>query len=99
MSDWICVEDRLPDKNARYSGEFGVSVLGFDMGEYIDTNNYTPHEVSFNFEKNCFQVLGYGHNDTEWIDAPWITHWMELPEVPSEKRLVEDIMKYYGGKI
>lgn len=89
---WINVQDRLPNKNTKYAGPYGVSVIGFDMNEHLDAG-YTPHDISFNFEKNCFQAIGHDlkASDTIWIDAPWITHWMELPDGP--KRVVVELTK------
>lgn len=81
---WHKTSDKLPDKNTRYAGQYGVSVIGWDEQEHIDAG-CRPFDVSFIFENNCFMELTPGLNhpeDGDWIKAPWVTHWCEFPEVP-----------------
>ncbi len=78
---WNAIKDKLPDRNTRYSGEFGVSVLCFDEDEYLDSGYFNPCLYIFDFGEQFFKTLAYGENDTMWVQAS-VTHWTELPEIP-----------------
>jgi len=81
---WISVEDRLPDKNTRYAGEYGVSVLCFDRQECDDSGYFCPVTYSFSFEENWFLTMLIGERDVDWMPAA-VTHWKELPITPNDE--------------
>ena len=68
MSEWISVEDRLPE---RASGELG-SALAYSPGYGIWIESHHPTWWNRNDERG----RGRLH------DGPHITHWMPLPEPP-----------------
>jgi len=76
--EWIDINDRVPDKNTMYAGEYGVPVIVVDMDEY---GTLRPFDASFNFKEQQFQVLIFGADDPEWVQAE-LTHWIELPKLP-----------------
>jgi len=83
MDKWIDVAKQLPNKKTRYAGTYGVTVLGFDKQEYIDSGYCTPSTYLFMFKENRFETLVIGgKNESEFIPAPWVSHWMQLPKTP-----------------
>ena len=67
MSEWISVEDRLPDEN---NDEFICYVS--------NKNDKSVDFVSaFVYENGEFGDTKYGNNFNKWL-----THWMPLPEPP-----------------
>jgi hypothetical protein len=80
---WHKVSDRLPDKTTRYASTYGVPVLVYDEQEAIDSGYYVPSEMSFSYETQTFKTTASGvDGKSEWVDAFWVTHWMELPLTP-----------------
>ena len=82
MSDWIRVEDRLPEENtpvlAGWAGWYSI----FEY-TYIDEDAGWQWAIGY-------QVLGWVEElgkldvDAEWDDDYEITHWQPLPEPPGE---------------
>lgn len=71
---WISVDDRLPDKTGRYL------VAYVEQGRlFVTTRKY----------KSIYDLFQRG-NDFQWPKGTWdrndasITHWMSLPEPPTE---------------
>jgi hypothetical protein len=75
---WRVVKEELPNKQTRYAGRYGVTVLGFDLDEYVDSGSCDPCEVSFDFKKKQFLSLC---TNGSWI-AVGITHWTPKPPIP-----------------
>lgn len=70
MSEWISVEDRLPNK----WDEFLVwPIPNHDMN--IITAIFHPWDKKWN--QDCYN--GHSYDDFE----PHVTHWMPLPEPPA----------------
>lgn len=82
---WHKITNKLPDKNTRYAGRHGVTVLGFDENEYNDSGSCDPKEVSFMFKEKIFLVCAYGKDNISWV-RDTITHWKELPKIPIIKK-------------
>ncbi len=75
MSEWISVEDRLPDKPSdpfRAREWFKVKFLDGTLGE-------TAFE--FNNRPNQLLKCGFWRNSVHGE----VTHWMPLPEQPKER--------------
>lgn len=77
MSEWISVEDRLPDE--------GVPVWGATLGQFpmiaalqVDADGWLWGEVYAHYPSDGKWACDYEVND----DYSWITHWMPLPEPP-----------------
>jgi hypothetical protein len=85
-SGWIKVDYNnpatLPSKKILGAGEYGVTVIGFDWQEYLDSGDGDRGVVNFDFEKNYFLEPCTGEDG--FIPAPWITHWMPFPKPPKE---------------
>ena len=81
---WHKISDKLPDHTTRYAGEYGVPILAFDEEDFVYSGGNRPSETVFSFEHNCFKELSGKNGFMQWIEAPWFTHWCELPELPSE---------------
>ena len=71
MSDWISVDDRLPeiDENSRCYEEYNVYCVQTGM-EIVTTLSFTEH--------------GWG-NDDKWNWDLFVTHWQPLPEPPKQE--------------
>jgi hypothetical protein len=81
MTDWIDINERLPDKNTIYAGKYGVSVITVNMNE---EGIIRPHVSSFHFDKDWFRTIAYGPGVVGWIDDE-VTHWKPMPELPKIK--------------
>ena len=72
MSDWIKCSERMPEPH--------LNVLFF-----------CPHETDCVFA-GWWSTIGewrpnascYGDSDVDWIPASKVTHWVPLPEPPSD---------------
>jgi hypothetical protein len=72
MSNWISVEDRLP--------EVGVDVLVFPIKMHLDDDPvYTGHRV-----KNHAGYFNYIWAGSIYL-IRGVTHWMPLPEPPKAR--------------
>lgn len=83
-NQWISINDRLPDESGAYLCYCGES--------FIKTMNI------YSFAKNLKQVdkydfrenkVGWYFYDSDWgfCERTGITHWMPLPEPPTEKEI------------
>lgn len=84
MSNWISVNDRLPNKNGKY-----LCCWKGCIGDILYISIYS-------FAKNLSKVDRYvfqGKRKSGWYDydSEWgygeisnVTHWMPLPELPKE---------------
>jgi len=87
MSDWISVKDKLPPVGVGVlvAGRMQVvGDLGFISVPFVTAAQYSPignqGSLSVWWDGHCFQ--GY-----EWefdFEAEQVTHWMALPEPPSD---------------
>jgi hypothetical protein len=75
---WYRVNKELPNKKTRYAGRFGVTVLGFDLDEFIDSGSCNPKHLIFKFKSKQFEDLG---SDGSFYPVG-ITHWTPLPPIP-----------------
>jgi hypothetical protein len=87
---WRICKDEQPNRNTPHAGKYGVTVLGFDLDEYLDSGYCNPFDVNYNFKKQQFIMLAYGNGKTSWVPA-CITHWMPLPPVPVQKLKIASI--------
>jgi hypothetical protein len=86
VSEWVSVNDRLPDKEgkylcAEYSKQFNkhsIKVFNFAF------NLYKVDKYDFS---NCKGISGFYEYDAEWGYSYFrnVTHWMPLPELPMLK--------------
>lgn len=76
MSEWISVEDRLPD--------VGQQVLCLGIEPFEDEEGNTSHRNVYDLgeiEKKGYSLAMYAYD----FDA-YATHWMPLPEPPKERK-------------
>lgn len=73
-----------PSSKTPHAGRYGVTVLGFDADEYLDSGSCTPFNVLYDFRKKQFLTLAHGDGKTIWIEIG-VTHWMPLPSGPIRK--------------
>ena len=71
-SEWISVEDRLPEEEGAYLVLI-VDYLGEERMEVVELFKWA----------NCFDWSS--HMSSRWKDSNTITHWMPLPAPPTEK--------------
>lgn len=71
MSDWISVEDELPELR-------DYSVLAFFDNGAIDMVHIEDYfaDITAGLDENGTQLY------TKWYKTAGVTHWMELPEPP-----------------
>ena len=77
MSDWISVKDALPPD--------GVGVLV--AGKFIDVRFVTAAQATLNDDGSLRYWNSHCFGGTEWefdFENEQVTHWMALPEPPSE---------------
>lgn len=67
MSEWISVEDRLPDVDTL------VLATGFDYGYQLNKMHYV---LAVRFDNYWYSETDFG------VEYKYITHWMPLPEPP-----------------
>ena len=67
MSEWISVEDRLPDINERV---FARGVFGFDSG------------ISYGVAELTYKCENHHAWNSDFRSVHDVTHWMPLPELP-----------------
>lgn len=75
MSEWISVDERLPDENER--------VICYGTSEYGDQSNkfVAPGYRWVCRDENRWSTLEWdGVGGNEWFGT--VTHWMPLPEPP-----------------
>jgi hypothetical protein len=81
---WRVYGKEWPTRKTLHTGKHGVSVLGFDYDEYLDSGSCIPFEVLYDFRKKEFLSVAHGGEETIWVEAG-ITHWMPLPSGPLRK--------------
>ena len=69
MSEWISVEERLPEEKP-YRLEFLIGCK----------SNGVVHEILYNSKTQKFVSIDKGN-----FELKNVTHWMPLPEPPEEK--------------
>ena len=74
-NEWINVKDRMPDKNTRYAGKHGVTVLWYDESEEQDSGSSIPAMGQYMFNQG---YISQPCTNGEFIPAS-ATHWKELP--------------------
>lgn len=74
MSEWINVEDRLPDHNE--------IVLVFDeIGSVISMAKFRQFDEPINFDdQDCWYVMNIDNLEIDYQ----VTHWMPLPKPPEK---------------
>lgn len=75
QSDWISVEDRLPDKELK---EYQRMNHGGDRIEVIVLIEGTDEATTLDYNGEDFV--------NDWNDPFVVTHWMPLPQPPKEAR-------------
>ena len=82
MTEWISVEDRLPDKNGRYLCCYDLGIVsGKSIGIYSFAKNLRKVD-KFDFPNE--NRKGWYGSDSEYgyYEKTDVTHWMPLPELP-----------------
>lgn len=74
MSDWISVEERLPDN----VGEYIVCAIN-GISQYDERIRYRKIVT---LAKYAFDEWIWYENGNEWDISGIVTHWMPLPEPP-----------------
>jgi hypothetical protein len=83
VSEWVSVNDRLPDKDGEY-----LCVIYFKLCKsqlykicYFAKDLYEVDELYFKDERGKSGFYAY---DGEWgyYECSDVTHWMPLPELP-----------------
>ena len=75
MSDWISVEDRLPERKKKVLLYANTIYPEITVGRLDDWKKFD------NIKKNVWIVSGGGYYEMEKS----ITHWMPLPEPPKSE--------------
>lgn len=80
MSNWISVEDRLPEIDYQ-------NVLVFCYGGNIQTTKFHSDRFIFKWEKaNCYTRKSFGKYSGHFMlcheSGYKVTHWMPLPATP-----------------
>ena len=76
MSEWIRVEDRLPEE--------GDDILAYGCAP--GNNQYITMNVTYVFDKEkrpIWRIVSSGCGCCDWPMVN-VTHWMPLPEEPNE---------------
>jgi len=81
---WRVCKEEVPTRKTVHAGKYGVTVLGFDFDEYLDSGSCIPFDVLYDFKKKKFMSLAHGNGKTIWIET-CLTHWMPLPSGPVRK--------------
>ena len=72
MSEWISVEDRLPDRRCQV---LAVRDFGMPGGVFV-------HLLHFTGEDGAMTFCRYNPDIGEFIPVSFVTHWMPVPEPP-----------------
>lgn len=78
---WRDVKKELPNRETPYASKYGVSVLGFDLDEYLDSS-CQPTDLIFNFESKKFEAQC---TNGSFIPVG-ITHWLPMPPIPARQK-------------
>ena len=76
MSEWISVEDRLPEANdtLRVAGHIGESKIFVSQAMYQEGDGWVSVHAAYEYQN----VESYGFEDS----GLKVTHWQPLPEPP-----------------
>lgn len=83
MSEWISVEDRVPDEPGKY-----LVVVTWAPHRYVDVAHFALKLLGLHLahdDLDDHDRWGWWDSDSEgaW-ERTHITHWMPLPELPKE---------------
>ena len=70
MSEWISVDDRLPEKSGHYMVVHQTTSIRKNKSSSVDTDRYDENENTWEFFKSGIMQE--------------VTHWMPLPKPPRE---------------
>lgn len=84
-NEWISVKDRLPEKNGRYLVvvDDGCGSPYVDRLWFAKRLSLIPSFTYSIIEDNNRPGFYYRDTRNEW-EIPYVSHWMELPELPEE---------------
>ena len=95
MSEWISVEDRLPEKKvlATYKNRAGnnrIIVADYfprftveSNAEYDDYDEYCEEKDTYYYREGWYeQQDNWGDYASIYVNEGKVTHWMPLPELP-----------------
>ena len=78
MSNWISVEDRLPEASTGERGDFSVDVLVCDVDVGIEVSKFYGVKSA----KENWSAFSSEEPDYDFQ----VTHWQELPEPPTKQQ-------------
>lgn len=82
MSEWISVNDRLPNETQDY-----LVVLN---NEDIDIRLFNSKNDPYQTWSSMLNKFLFVDNKGEWHSTDQVTHWMPLPELPIERGGVQE---------
>ncbi len=89
--EWVSVKHGSPSEDAIYAGKYGVSVLVYDEKEAEVSGRFEPTTATYIFKEKKFKVLAHGPKGAVWNDAFWVSHWIEKPLTPKDKKLFKEL--------
>lgn len=80
--EWICAKDRMPSKNGEYLCVCEYWVPKIEVCSF-SKNLYSVDKFVFSDKK---KKCGFYNYDRDWgyFEEMHVTHWMELPDLPSD---------------